>query len=74
MITTFSIEHFRSRFIARYIYTNASIKGVLDILNQEDEKGDSKPVADFSKKCNADHKKKKVIYLECLPIKEVVKI
>lgn len=55
------------------IYTDASIKGVGAVLKQEDENGNSKPVAFFSKKLNETQKKKKAIYLECLAIKEAVK-
>lgn len=55
------------------IYTDASIKGVAAVMKQMDEKGDSKPVAYFSKKLMEAQKKKKAIYLECLAIKEAVK-
>lgn len=55
------------------IYTDASIKGIGAVLKQEDEKGNSKPVAYFSKKLSEAQKKKKAIYLECLAIKEAVK-
>lgn len=56
-----------------YIYTDASIKGVGAVLKQQGKNGDSKPVAYFSKKLSDNKKKKKVIYLECLAIKEAVK-
>lgn len=55
------------------IYTDASIKGVGAVLKQEDENGEYRPVAYFSKKLNEAQKKKKAIYLECLAIKEAVK-
>gem|GEM_PF-1416539 len=55
------------------IYTDASIKGIGAVLKQEDENGNSKPVAYFSKKLSEAQKKKKAIYLECLAIKEAVK-
>ncbi|CAB0005923.1 unnamed protein product, partial [Nesidiocoris tenuis] len=55
------------------IYTDASIKGVGAVLKQEDEHGENKPVAFFSKKLTEGQKKKKAIYLECLAIKEAVK-
>jgi len=55
------------------IYTDASIKGIGAVLKQEDENGNSKPVAYFSKKLSEAQKKKKPIYLECLAIKEAVK-
>lgn len=55
------------------IYTDASIKGLGAVLKQEDDNGNNKPVAYFSKKLNEAQKKKKAIYLECLAIKEAVK-
>lgn len=55
------------------IYTDASIKGVGAVLKQNDENGNSKPVAYFSKKLTEAQKKRKAIYLECLAIKEAVK-
>lgn len=55
------------------IYTDASIKGVGAVLKQNDENGNNKPVAYFSKKLTEAQKKKKAIYLECLAIKEAVK-
>lgn len=55
------------------IYTDASIKGVGGVLKQNDENGNSKPMAYFSKKLTEAQKKMKAIYLECLAIKEAVK-
>lgn len=52
-----------------YVYTDASIKGIGAILKQQQENGEIKPVAYFSK----NQKKKKAINLECLAIKEAIK-
>lgn len=48
-------------------YKNSSIKEAVAVLKLEDEYGDSKPVAYFSKKLNAFQMK--AIYLECLSTK-----
>ena len=55
------------------IYTDASIEGLGAVLKQPQENGEEKPVAYFSKKLNECQKRKKVIYLECLAIKEAIK-
>lgn len=48
------------------------MQGVRANLKQTQLDGKEKPVAYFSKKLNESQKIKKVIYLECLAIKEVV--
>lgn len=53
-----------------FIYTNASGDGLGAILKQPQENGLLHPVAYFSKNLNASQRKKKIIYLECLTIKD----
>jgi len=55
-----------------FIYTDASGDGLGAILKQPQENGILHPVAYFSKKLNPSQKKKKIIYLECLAIKEAI--
>jgi len=54
------------------IFTDASLEGIGAILKQEQENGEDKPVAYFSKKLNESQKRKKAIYIECLAIKEAL--
>ena len=56
-----------------HIYTDARLLGVAGVLKQPQKNKEEKPVAHFSKKLNQAQKKRKVIYLECLVIRESVK-
>ena len=54
------------------IYTDASLEGIRAVLKQTQPNKKDKPVGYFSKKLNGVQKRKKVIYPECLAIKEAV--
>lgn len=54
------------------IYTDTSAEGIGAVLKQTQKDGTDKPVAYFSRKFNDAQKKKKVIYLECISIKEAI--
>lgn len=55
-----------------YIYTDASGIGLGAILKQPQDDGLLHPVAYFSRRLKQTELKKKVIYLECLAIKEAI--
>ena len=55
------------------IETDASGDGIGAVLKQQQETGEIKPVAYFSRKLKDYQKKKKAIFLECLAMKEAIK-
>jgi len=56
-----------------HIYTDASIEGIGAVLKQPQDDNSEKPVAYFLRKLNEYQKKKKVIYVECIAIREAVR-
>lgn len=57
------------------IYTDGSIQGLGAVLKQPQTKNNvEKPVAYFPRKLNNAQKKKKAVYIECLAIKEAIKL
>lgn len=55
-----------------YIYSDACTEGIGAVLKQQDESGVLHPIAYFSKKLTPSQRKKPIIYLETLAIKECI--
>ena len=55
------------------IYTDASVVGIGAVLKQTQEDGSEKPVAYFSRKLSEAQRKREVIYIESLAIREAIR-